>query len=348
MKYPKMTRQYYWAGIAICLIPFQTTVADEPTAKKPIAISSITIWEGYREWTTAVAFSPDGKTIAVGSYDLVELRDAVAEAKPKKIAVTGGFVRSLAYSPNGAVLAVGTYQTVTLLDRDGAELRTLKGHRGYVLGVAFSPDGKLLATASEDETARIWNVADGTEIRKFTDHRLPATAVAFSHDGNRIVSTDGDAEQPRKRGLAYVWERQTGKRQLTLNGHTRGVNCALFSPDGKQLVTGSTDETIRIWDAETGKLVKTLEGHSRPVNCLVFAPAGHVLASGGGGRFKGKYHIILWNTSIWKRLTTVDGHKGRITALAFSPDGKKMVSASYDKTVRIWNVASVTKKDAKK
>jgi len=312
-----------------------------PPGSETPEVKPLKDWSGFSEWTTAVEFSPNGGRVAVGTYEAVELlsfSDEDAADKRQKIDLKAGYIRALAYSPDGKTLAAGGYQTVALIDTATREVRPLKGQRGYVLGVAFSPDGQWLVTAAEDETARIWAVADGAEQTVFDRHRLPATAAAFSPDGALVCSADGDTEQPRKRGTAYLWDPKTGEVQAALKGHERGINCVCFSHDGKLVITGSIDETIKAWATADGKLLHTLEGHSRPVNGVAMSPDGSFLVSAGGGRFQGRNNLLFWETKTWELSATIEAHESQVTDVAVSPDGKQVASTSYDKHVRLWAV----------
>ena len=295
-------------------------------------------WAGHPEWMTSAAFAPDGKSLVVGTYEKIEIVNLAEEGARTPIDLKTGFVHALAYARDGKLIAAGSYQSVTVIDPATGEQRVFKGQRGYVRGVAFSPDGQWLATAAEDESVRIRSVSDGEERLAFTKHRLPATSIAISPDGTLVASADGDAEQPRKKGTAFIWDATTGEVRATLNGHARGINCIVFSTDGKQVVTGGTDETVRVWETSTGKPLKMLEGHSRPVNALAFSPDGNTLVSAGGGRFKGKNNLLFWNTATWENLKTIEAHDARVTDVAFSPDGTQVVSTSYDKSARLWKV----------
>ncbi len=312
-----------------------------PKATKPAVVKPLHTWKGFSDWTTAVAYAPDGKTIAIGTYDKLELLQPGESGSRRSVEFSHGFVRALQYSPDGSTLALGAYQSVGILNVATTEVRLLKGHRGYVQGVVFSPNGRQLATAAEDETARIWSLPDGDEVHSFTGHRLPATAIAFSGDGALVASSDGDVDQPRRKGTVHLWDTKTGNPLRTLTGHSRGVNCVVFSHDGQQVITGSADETICVWNTADGMLLKTLEGHSRPVNALALSPDGKWLASGGGGRFKGMNNVKLWNTSSWEELATIKAHDARVTGVGFSPDGQRLVSSSYDKTVKLWDLSGL-------
>ncbi|KAG4428260.1 hypothetical protein IFR05_016256 [Cadophora sp. M221] len=121
----------------------------------------------------------------------------------------------------------------------------------------------------------------------------------------------------------------------TLEGHTDGVTSVVFSPDGKQVVSGSRDQTVRLWDAATGKRLQTLEGHADGVTSVAFSPDGKQVVSGSRDQT-----VRLWDAATGKRLQTLEGHTDHVTSVAFSPDGKQVVSGSHDQTVRLWDAAT--------
>ncbi|KAA6414866.1 MAG: hypothetical protein FRX48_01616 [Lasallia pustulata] len=121
----------------------------------------------------------------------------------------------------------------------------------------------------------------------------------------------------------------------TLEGHSEPVTAVAFSPDGKQLASGSHDQTVRIWDAATGATLQTLEGHSGWVDAVTFSPDGKQLASGSHDKT-----VRIWDAATGATLQTLEGHSDWVTAVAFSPNGKQLASGSYDKTVRIWDAAT--------
>jgi hypothetical protein len=143
----------------------------------------------------------------------------------------------------------------------------LEGHSGSLRSAAFSPDGQRIVTASDDNTARIWDAATGNEIAPLEGHSGSLRSAEFSPDGQRIVTASYD-------NTARIWDAATGKQIAPLEGHTDIVLSAAFSPDGQRIVTAFSDNTARIWDAATGKQIAPLEGHTGSVESAAFSPDG--------------------------------------------------------------------------
>nr|MDZ8047853.1 serine/threonine-protein kinase [Nostoc sp. DedQUE02] len=209
--------------------------------------------------------------------------------------------------------------------------KPLKGHSSDVNSVAFSPDGTTLASASDDKTIKLWNIASGEEIRTLQGHSNWIWAVGFSPDSKTLASGSADT-------TIKLWNLETGKLIRTLQGHTDGVTSVAFSPDGKTLASGSAskDMKIKLWNLETGKLISTLEGHTNGVPSVVFSPDGKTLASGSKDKT-----IKLWNLKTGKLIHTLKGHNDKVNSVAFlpsvSPNGVTLVSGSSDKKIKLWN-----------
>lgn len=305
------------------------------------AIQPKSVFVKFPDWVECVAFSPDGKILAAGSYGVVKLIDVAEKQEVAALPERAGFVKALAFSADGKLLATGGYQSLELWDVSQAKVvRTLKGHRGYVTSVAFSPDQKTLVSAADDETVRLWNVATGEPRAALSEIGQPALAVAYSPDGGLIAVGTGDVDRPTKKGVARVFD-AAGNARVVFDGHTRIVSAVAFSPDGAWLATASADESIKLWDLATGKEVRTLDGHSRPVNSLAFAGSGKWLLSVCGGRAVDGNELKLWDVATGKDLVTIPAHDARINQLALSADEKQLATASVDKTVKIWDMGTI-------
>ncbi len=310
--------------------------------KKASKVKLVARLAGFKEWVTSVAVSPDGKEFAAGSYGVIRRWKTANRKTVPPTKLKNGYVRDLAYSPDGRWLAAGGYQRTFVVETaTGKLVRSLKGQRGQVTGVAFSPDGKLLATSSDDETVHVWNSADGSSIRVLEGHSYPVQDVVFSPDGRRIVSAAGDETRSTKRGEVITWDTASGKQLSTLTDHKKAATAAAFSPDGKLMVTTSYDETVNVYLSGQDKPLGFFGGHGRPTTSALFSPDGRWVISSSGGRAKGKNEIKVWTPRGGEELATIGDHAARVADIAISPDGRQLFSASYDKTVCVWDLAAL-------
>jgi WD40 repeat protein len=129
-------------------------------------------------------------------------------------------------------------------------LLTLKGHTSLVRSVAWSPDGQRLATASDDDTAKVWDAASGQELLTLRGNSKGMSSVAWSPPqtgkDERLATGSYD-------NTAKVWDAASGKELLTLRGHTNSVYSVAWSPDGQRLATASRDHTAKVWEAASGR-----------------------------------------------------------------------------------------------
>ncbi len=209
-----------------------------------------------------------------------------------------------------------------------SRLAALGGHDDWVLSCAFAPDGKRIASASSDQTIRIWDAASGENLLTLSGHSDSVRSCAFAPDGKRIASASDDQ-------TIRIWDAASGENLLTLNGHSRPVLSCAFAPDGKRIASASDDQTIRIWDAASGENLLTLNGHSGPVLSCAFAPDGKRIASASDDQT-----IRIWDAASGENLLTLNGHSRPVWSCAFAPDGKRIAFASDDQTIRIWDAAS--------
>lgn len=307
---------------------------------------------GHTEAVYAVAFSPDGRTLATGAGDdTIRLWSLADPARPRPLGppLRGhtGWVYWLQFSPDGRTLAsAGRDRTARLWDvRNPARPRPwgppLTGHRGYVFSVSFSGDGRMLATASYDHTVRRWDVSDPARPRPFgqplTGHTDSVASAAFSPDGRTVASAGHDQ-------TIRLWKAGAPRPSLwapPLTGFSSTVYAVAFSPDSRMLAGVGDDRTVRLWNVEDPAhprpVGEPLPGHTSTLLAVAFSPDGRVLATGGAD-----HTIRLWDVSDPAHAAPLGpplvGHTGFVNWVAFSPDGRTLASASDDHTVRLWNL----------
>lgn len=325
---------------SFALLPFVTADDAKPAASKPKELKSTAHFDGFDNWATSVAFSPDGKTLAVGTHNAVQLWN-ISEKKSTATWKTGsGYAKSLAFLPGGQKLVIGAYQSVSVWDvTSGMKERDLPKHRGFVTSLAVSPDGKLLATGCDDEAARLIRLEDGALLKTLEHDRDPVQSVAFSADGKTLATAAGDETRVTRPGIAKLWEVESGKLIRDFEGMTKVATSVAFAANGTRLIVGSADEKAYVFEVESGKPLGFFGGHSRPVTSIAMSLDGQTAITGSGGRAKGKNEIKLWKIADGDVLGTAEEHEAKIAALALAPDGKTVATASYDNSVRLWDVS---------
>jgi WD40 repeat protein/tRNA A-37 threonylcarbamoyl transferase component Bud32 len=264
----------------------------------------------------AVAFSPEGKTVASGGAD-------------------------------GKV--------VLWQPESGRRLRTLSGHGDSVLSLAFSADGKLLVSAGGDGTVVVWEVAGGTVLRRLRGHSGPVVAVAFAPDGKTIASAGGAIPDKNQKapGELKLWDWTTGKPARPLSGHSDLIWSVAFSPSERLLASASEDGTAQVWDLTRGSVRRTLRVGGKGgalLTSVAFSPDGRYLAVGRGGLIKpgprGKIQSQYTSSGVcgwvWdlgtgqvvSRFRELDG-RGAVSCVAFSPSGQFVAYACMSRKITL-------------
>jgi WD40 repeat protein/serine/threonine protein kinase len=291
-----------------------------------LATARATLLHGHRGAVKSVLFSRDGNQLYTGSDDgTVKVWD-VSSRESTNILRHSGYTSAVDFSPDGTLLAVGDWgaQTAVLWQLPGRhQLRIVGEPSGHCTGVKFSPDGKFLATVGTN--VQIWNIPSNK--RKWI---FPTVAGEGSL-----------AFHPLKPFLAvgYVdlrlWDLRNGQQtNLLAAAPAKGVQSAVFSPNGKWIALGMQNGQVQIWDFVTGRLSRSFHQHSAGINALCFSHDGFLLASGGDDNLVVLYDVLRGEA------VRLESHRDGVRVLAFAPGDKTLVSASNDGTILFWSVAN--------
>ncbi len=308
------------------------TACGVSTQNKPPPSSSALFWNATTgesagslarrsDVVSAVAFSPDGRTIATGCQDYTAtLWDAKSKQKIRQLRGHADAVTAVAFSPDGKTLATASRDTTIRLwpidarvttdinstsaasgtagvsagdppDKTVVEhVATLRGHEGWVQSVAFSPDGKLLASCGIDRSARLWDPANGRQIAVLHGGG-PCMSVAFSPSGDQLAVGGKDR-------TVRVWNvaarRFAADEALVLQGNRSSILSVAFAPDGATLAAGSQDATVSLWNLPAQQEVAVLRAHNGGVLSLAFSPDGNVLATGSSDQTAKLWRAVEW------------------------------------------------------
>jgi WD40 repeat protein len=292
-----------------------------------------------RVWSAQ--FSPDGKRIVTVVDDgTARVSDAATGQAVTVLRGHEGPVNSAQFSPDGKqIVTASRDRTARVWDAaTGQELTVLRGHEGPVNSAQFSPDGKQIITASQDKTVRVWDTATRKELAVLQRPESSDYGAQFSPDGKSIVTEGCDkfsADGICVDGTARVWDATTGKELVVLRGHEGSINSARFSPDGKQIVTASSDLTARIWEAATGQELAVLRGHVSLVITAQYSPdGGLIVTASNDGTAR------IWNVTTGKEVAVLSRHFYPVNSAQFSADGKQVVTAGSDYTARVWDTST--------
>jgi WD40 repeat protein len=227
---------------------------------------------------SALAFSPDGKTLATVGWDgTVRLSEAATGKRVRSMRGREPRLLAVAWSPDGKLLACGGDEgSVPLWDvTTGKEIRRMHSSRPRtdVSCVAFSPDGRFLVTGTDDNTTPVYEVATGNEALRLTAQTSRTVDAAFSPDGRTLATGHAD-------NSVRLWNVHTGKERRRLTGHTGTVAAVAFTRDGRVLLSGSDDGTIRMWETASGGGVLCFRGHGQGVTSIAVSPDGRRVVSG--------------------------------------------------------------------
>ena len=351
--------------------------ATEPTAKAPAQqmpkpVHSLT---GHINRVTAVAFSPDGASIATASWDgSARIWDVKTGKEVLRLGLNdkqlqpgepeANTFHQIAFSPDNALVLTmkrGTrdrFDAIVWSRRTGEQVRTFPAEGG---SFAVSPDGTLIACGGY-KVIRLYELGTGKPVREISgdEKQLRIESLTFSPDGNTLISTghpptpqkgDGVTRLTIQPDVMQFWDVATGKeRHSALNGRVVGMlgQHIALSPDGRTVVHANMRDfehrhDIRVLEVATGGLRARLTGHKDDIRDYVFSPDGRTVASGSMDGM-----VRLWDVLTGKEIgrfgiEVTDASKGGwVESVAFSPDGRTLISGGLDKNAYLWDVSRIT------
>ncbi|HMQ33673.1 MAG TPA: hypothetical protein PKD53_23275, partial [Chloroflexaceae bacterium] len=286
---------------------------------------------GHGAGLTALAFAPDGSSLATASNDGSARLWPAAGGEPLVIEV-GPDLLDLAWSPGGWLATADLDGQVIAWGPDGAELWAA-ALDSAPNALSFSPDGMSLAVALDGGEVALLSSADGAELARLA--RPPADDgdpppigdVTFSADGARLLA--GDAA-----GGVTLWEVADGESRALAAEHRSEVEAVAWSPDGATFATGDGLGALTVWDAASEEPIETLRSFAGGFAAVRYSADGLMLATAG---LDGTAQ--LWSLATGGPLLRLAGHADYVTGVAFSPDGRYLATASLDRTARLWSLA---------
>ena len=332
-------------------------------------------WQAHTDTIRALAFNPDGRTLATGSWDGgIKVWDIESGA----LLWTSWYsdnIECLVFSPDGQTLASGGGDAVIQFwdATSGIHRQTLSNQNGPVFVLAWSPDGSLLASGSIDGVIRLWEQPFGPSepsVRRLSGHTSWVFGLAFAPDGRTLASGSWDAtvrlwdvgsgrmrqtltgHTERVRAVAWspdghvltscgfdhmiwLWDVDQGSYRMGLYGHTAGVYALAFTPDSRSLLTCSEDGTIRMWEVERGQCTYLLQGYAVSLYDVAWSPDGTRLASAGSNM-----EVTLWEGEGLTVPRLLRGHRSLVFGVAWSPDGRWLASSGLDNAIRLWDATT--------
>lgn len=276
----------------------------------------------------SLAISPDGSQyFYLDNNDLSMMIGENGEVVWSRVDERFDQMLAPAFSKDGTMLLGGTYHGYFnfLKANNGTELDYFDAHDDWIRDIAISPDESKIATASDDETVKVWDFNTFELLFTLEGHTDYVRTVAFSPDGQYIAS-GGDDETVR------IWDANTGASLHVLEGHEDWVFAVAFTPDGSMLGSTGSDDFVLFWDPVTGNQIRKIKTSVSTKYSLEYTKDGKAFWAQDGREVK------LYDIEDGTVLVTLSGHTGNIVRVKMSADGTTLVSAGYDGTIRVWRV----------
>jgi len=222
-------------------------------------------------------FSPDSRYVATAGANYAKIWEVPSGAELRSVGNHPERVNAVNFNPGGdRLLTASADGTLKVWDwRNRNELLSIDITDGEIYYACFSPNGRFIAVGSHNGLVGLWDANSGQHIRRFSGHSRAIPFLSFNKDGSRLITSSVD-------NTARVWDVGNGNNILTLGGHT--FEAAVFSPDGKFILSGNEGGKVIVWNAADGKEIITLYHAGGEVHCVAFSADGRHFASGGENR----------------------------------------------------------------
>jgi len=313
-------------------------------------------FQGHSSRIWGVSIHPNGETAFSAAGDgIIRQWDLTTRWNEKKewnytneiasIAISLDGTMALSGSTDGSAriwaVDTGTEIYSTKIDTPTTDLAVVLDI-GSVTSVAFAQSGRMALYGGGDGTIYLWNISTNQVLHRFKGHEGVIQSLAFSKDGDRAVSAGRNLQfrfGPLTRTLRRdktirVWDVQTGEELRKFEGHEASIESVVFSPSGKQVLSGSRDETMCLWDIDSGLKVRCFEGQVGAVRAVAFNSNGSIAISGSSLGY-----ITLWDVATGQIIRSFRASASNIRGVAFSPDDKFIMSGSTG-GIQLWDAAT--------
>ena len=328
-------RRWIDEGAKVDSLAVQTPSAVPTTRPFPSnPRDDVAVRGGHLAPVTALALSPDGRSLAVGGYKVVRLVDPASGELQRTLAGCADQVQSLAWESSGRRLAAAggvpgeSGEVAIFALSSGLVEKRLDGHTDVVVTVSWRSGTEEVATGSLDKTAALWNVGTGQRLRLLKDHADVVLAVAYSPSGEFLATASADR-------TAKIYRTRDGVRVAALNAHQDGIVRLAFSPDSKRLATGSADKSVRIWSVKDGPIENPDATQVEPeaITACAFSPDNQRLFWASASR---KVKVFAANGRDFQ-MEFADATDW-VTSLAATADGKTLVAGTLDGKLFTWDL----------
>lgn len=292
-----------------------------------------------RRAINALAYSPDGKLLAVAGYREVRLLDTASRGVVRTLGDHANNVTSVSFSSDGSRLIAaagepGLFGQVKVWSvADGSPVATLQGHKDSLYAAVLTPDGGTLATAGYDGDIILWDAASGEPLRTLSGHNGAVYALAFSPDGTLLASASADR-------TVKLWNVADGERLDTFGQSLEELYAVAFSPDGRRIAAGGVDNRIRVWQLSesrregTNPLLYSRFAHQGAIIDLAYSPDGATLVSTAEDQT-----VKVWEAAEVKERLLLETQPDWAPALAIAPDNRTIAVGRLDGTLAFYDAA---------